>query len=76
MIEKSTEIEFGNNQIIGFYCDYAIVYDLENEQLYYFESPPLESMIGSCAEVKLLNPVSDLPENVQEVIYQEFVRGE
>lgn len=76
MIEKNAEIGYGNNQIIGFYCDYAIVYDLENEQLYYFESPPIESMIGSCAEIQLLKPITDLPENMQEVIYQEFVRGE
>lgn len=72
MSQKSMEVEFGNNQLIGFWCDYAIVYDLENEQLFYFESPVIESMIGSCVEVQLLNPVSKLPERMQEMIYQEF----
>lgn len=76
MSRKSIEIGFGNNQLIGFCCDYAIVYDLENEQLYYFESPVIESMIGSCVEVQLLNPVSELPECMQEMIYQEFCEGD
>lgn len=76
MSQKSIEMEFGNNQLIGFWCDYAIVYDLENEQLFYFESPVIESMIGNCVEVQLLNPVSELPESMQEMIYQEFCEGD
>lgn len=63
-----------NNQLIGFYNEYAVVYDYDDEELYYFFMPePIESLLDSCVEKELLKPISELPEILQVNIRKEFL---
>ena len=63
---------FGDNRVLGFYEKYAIVYSYEEETLFYYESEPIESMIGCCVETDLLYPITELSEAEQEAVYQMF----
>lgn len=65
-------MKFGENRLLGYYEKYAIVLDEEYNELYYYESEPIECLIDSCVEVELLNPIKELPEKVQEQILQEY----
>lgn len=65
---------FGNNQLIGYYDTYAIVFDFEKEQLYYFFMPePIDSLLFSCVEAEILHPVSELPDEMQIAIERKFM---
>lgn len=64
----------GNNKLIGYYDTYAIVYDEENEQLFYFYMPEqIDSLLFSCVEKEILNPVEELPEEMQLAIQHKFL---
>lgn len=64
----------GNNQLIGYYDMYAIVYDVEEEEFFYFFMPqPIDSLLFSCVEKEILNPVSSLPEEMQLGIQRKFL---
>ena len=67
---KEKKLEFGNNQVIGFWNGYAIVYSHEDEQLYCFESPELKDMIGTCVEIALLEDLPEMTEEEYKSLYE------
>lgn len=70
---KNVETEiYGNNQLIGYFDDYAVVYDEESEELFFFEAEPAEELVGTCVEQEQLRDIEELPEHIQEAIYHEF----
>jgi hypothetical protein len=72
---SAEEENWGNNELVGYFEDYAIVYEEETEKFYYYESEVIESMIGCCVVVgDYLRPLTELPENVQEKILEEYGR--
>lgn len=67
---------FGNNILIGYYDIYAIVHDVEKEELFYFFMPePLECMLFSSVEQELLKPLSEMPQEMQIKIKQKFLEA-
>lgn len=66
----------GKNQLIGYYDTYAIVFDEETEELFYFYTQePIDALLFSCVEVEILNPISELPQEVQLSIQREFLEA-
>lgn len=65
--------KFGDNLLLGFYENYAIVYSFEDENLYYYESEVIENMIGCVVEKDLLKKVDMLPEKEQLEIQKIFL---
>ncbi|EEA82844.1 hypothetical protein CLONEX_01259 [[Clostridium] nexile DSM 1787] len=73
--EKNMEKNnFGDNQLLGFYENYAIVFSFEDEKLYYYESEVIEDMIGCAVEKDLLKKVDMLPEKEQTEILKKYLK--
>lgn len=60
MNKKSSECNFGDNQVICHWEKYAVVFNYENDKFYYFECPEIEGLIGTCVEVELLHPIEEI----------------
>ncbi|GAA6493766.1 hypothetical protein K280104A7_33300 [Candidatus Bariatricus faecipullorum] len=70
------EHNYGNNQIIGFLDETAIVYDYEKDGLFWFEtSAAPEDLIGTCVESDILQPISSLSDNLKNRL-SELINGE
>lgn len=66
----------GNNQLIGYYDTYAIVYDNEKEMFFYFFMPePIDILLFSAVEEEILHPISDMPIEMQLAIQNKFLEG-
>lgn len=65
--------KFGDNQLLGFYENYAIIFSFEDESLYYYESEVIEDMIGCAVENDLLKKIDMLPEKEQREIQKIFL---
>ena len=66
----------GNNILIGYYDTYAIVYDEEKDELFYFYmKDSIDTLLFSCVEKEMLNPITNLPQEIQLAIQHKFLEA-
>ena len=65
---------FGDNQLLGFFENYAIVFSFEDEALYCYESGVIEDMIGCAVENEILKRVDTLPKKEQKEICKRYLK--
>lgn len=72
--KRFLEYGVGDNQLLGFFENYAIVFSFEDEALYYYESEVIEDMIGCAVENEILKRVDTLPEKEQKEICKRYLK--
>ena len=70
---KEKNLEFGDNVVIGFWKEYAVVYSNDDEQLYGFKSPIIADLLGTCVEKELLEQLPEIPEEDIKQLYEREV---